>query len=158
MTFIHSFVSYFLLVSTIFLYNSELWTFTKTNKNAIDNFQRRLLRRIMNIRYPQIITNEELYRQTQQTPWSTVIRTRRLRWFGHLMRLPDETPARQALDVFQNVKVKRPQGAPRKTWLSNVQDDLKLLNKTMEEAQSLARNRIEWRKLVFMSYCSGLPS
>ena len=56
------------LVSTIFIYNSELWTITKTNGNTIDSFHRRLLRKVMHIRYPQTITNEELYQLTKQVP------------------------------------------------------------------------------------------
>ena len=45
-------------VASIFLYNSELWTFTKNKERKIDTFQINLLRKIMNIKWSQIITNE----------------------------------------------------------------------------------------------------
>ncbi len=41
--------------------------------------------------------NKDLYKCTRQEPWSQNIKRRRLRWLGHLMRLPVETPAQQAL-------------------------------------------------------------
>ena len=47
-------------VASIFLYNSELWTLTKIKEKKINTFQRNLLRKIMNIKWPQIMTNEEL--------------------------------------------------------------------------------------------------
>jgi hypothetical protein len=82
------------LVSSIFLYNSELWTVTKTRSANIDAFHRKLLRWIMNIRYPNTMSNESVYKTTKQTRWSTNITTRRLRWFGHMARLPPQTPVR----------------------------------------------------------------
>ena len=36
-------------VESIFLYNSELWTLTKTLEDKIDSFQRRLLRKVIRV-------------------------------------------------------------------------------------------------------------
>ena len=36
-----------------FQYNSELWTVNKTLEDQIDSFQRRLLRQVINIRWPK---------------------------------------------------------------------------------------------------------
>ena len=43
-------------VESIFLYNSELWTLKKTAENKIDSYHRRLLRRAINIRWPDKIS------------------------------------------------------------------------------------------------------
>ena len=51
-------------VASIFFYNSELWTLTKKLENKVDVFQRRLLRRILKIKYPKKISNENLYKKT----------------------------------------------------------------------------------------------
>eukprot|EP00923_Selenidium_pygospionis_P050565 GHVN01087397.1.p2 GENE.GHVN01087397.1~~GHVN01087397.1.p2 ORF type:complete len:100 (+),score=4.35 GHVN01087397.1:39-338(+) len=37
-------------VTSIFLYNSELWTLTKDKEKKIDTFQRNLLRKFLNIK------------------------------------------------------------------------------------------------------------
>ena len=53
--------------STIFLYNSELWSLTKETTNEVDAFQRRMLRRyVICKQYPQIISNEDVYNITKQ--------------------------------------------------------------------------------------------
>ena len=45
----------------IFLYNCELWTMTKTINDSIDAFHRRQLRYALGIKYPRVITNQQLY-------------------------------------------------------------------------------------------------
>jgi hypothetical protein len=37
---------------------------------------------------------------TDTTPWSEAIKKRRLNWFGHLLRLPENTPAKLALKEY----------------------------------------------------------
>jgi hypothetical protein len=83
-------------VTLIFLYNSELWTLNKKMEKEIDVFQQKMFRRLLKIRWPRKISNEELRKKTQDEQWSTVIKQRRLKWFGHLLRLPDTCPARLA--------------------------------------------------------------
>ena len=51
-------------VTSIFLYNSELWTLTTTTERLIDSFQRRLLRRILKVNWPEVITHKRLYEKT----------------------------------------------------------------------------------------------
>ncbi len=84
-------------VSSIFLYNSEVWTLTKALEKTIYVSQINLIRKILDIRWSHKISNKDLYKHTRQEPWSQNIKRRRLRWLGHLVRLPVETPAQQAL-------------------------------------------------------------
>ena len=101
-------------IESIFLCNSELWTLTNTLERSIDYFHRRLLRKVIHVTWPRVITNEELYKRTKVTPWSLRIYKRRLSWFGHLLRLPYETPVKRSLNVF--VKTwKRSAGRPKTT-------------------------------------------
>ena len=88
-------------IASIFLYNSELWTLTKKLNNAIDIFQRALLKKMLKIHYPFIIRNETLYSRVQLTKWSESIQIRRLSWLDHLMRLDPNTPAQIALQESQ---------------------------------------------------------
>ena len=49
------------------MYNSELWNINiKKKEKKIDPFQRNLLRKIMNIKWPQIIANEEFMIKAKQ--------------------------------------------------------------------------------------------
>ena len=106
------------------MYNSEIWAVTKTLEDKIDSFQRKQLRRTLGIIWPRKIDNKTLYKRTKQKPWSVRIFKRRLSWFGHLLRLPKDTPARRALSKFVTPS-KRPPGRPKTTWLSCVLSDIR---------------------------------
>ena len=141
-------------VTTIFMYNSELWALNKTQNQKIDSFHRRLLRQAINRKWPKTqYKNEDLYRITEEQPWSERIRGRRLRWTGHLMRLNEETPARKALNKFIE-PVKNKVGRPKQTWLATVKDDLKNLNLPKDNMHfvsrldELASDRKEWKRVV----------
>ena len=111
-------------VSSIFLYNSELWISNKTIKNKIDSFQRRQLRHVLHIKWPRVISNDELYRRTKVKKWSQVIKKRRLSWLGHLLRLNKDTPARIALNEVVK-KHPRKVGRSKTTWIDTIKKDLK---------------------------------
>ena len=60
---------FYALLSSIFLYNCELWTLTSTLEKKIYAFQRKLLRRVLNIRWDpnnNWIANEQLYEKAAQ--------------------------------------------------------------------------------------------
>ena len=96
-------------IGSIFLYNSEIWTVTTTIESVIDSFQRRMLRNALNIRWPEIIRTSDLYDRTGQTPWSRVIRTRRLRVMGHILKPQEETSVSEALEEYAR-PTKKPRG------------------------------------------------
>ena len=65
-------------VESIFLYNSELWTLTKTLEDKIGSFQRRLLCKVIRVYWPHTISNESLYDRTHMKPWRNLVMKRRL--------------------------------------------------------------------------------
>ena len=144
-------------VTSIFMYNSEIWTLTKKMEEDINIFQRKLLRKILKIRWPHVISNEELYSRTSESNWSEVIKQRRLRWLGHLLRLPIDSPARVALNEF-NIKCKRKRGRSKLTWIELVNNDFNIINKDFsvnsESILNLAADREMWRRVVVY----GLPA
>ena len=82
----------------------------------------------VNIRYGENgenwLSNDQLYEVTKQTPSSKKISERRLRFFGHICRLPQNTPARLALsESFRPTK--QPKGRPQTTYLSVLRNQLK---------------------------------
>ena len=110
-------------VCSIFLYNSELWVLNKKICKQVNSFQRRLLRKVLNIKYPKIMKNEEVYQQTKAVKWSKIIRKRRLTWLGHLLRLDENTPAKIAFreacrTVTKNV------GRNKMIWIDLIKKDL----------------------------------
>ena len=140
------------LIESIFLYNSEIWTLTKGLECEIDVFQRKILRYILGIRYSarNWISNEDVYRIVGLKPWSSVIRRRRLSFFGHVCRLDESTPARIALSEALR-PVKRPKGRGKTTLLSVISKDLYQLGITIGGALQLAKDRVYWNQLIGMA-------
>ena len=64
-----------------------------------------------------IMNNENVYAATGTKPWCETIKTRRLRWFGHVIRLPEDTPVKKAL-AYAKENYKRTKGRPLTTWIS----------------------------------------
>ena len=137
-------------ISSIFLYNSELWTLNKKLDTTVDVFQRRLYRKILQVHWPRIIRNTDLYARVGDVPWSGKIRTRRLLLLGHLQRLHPETPARRALHERLR-DLKRPRGGQKSNWVGVVNKDLKEkgLNTVGSEASLReSADRKFWRSRV----------
>ena len=120
---------------------------TTTTENMID---RRLLRTAcLNVRWPKVIKNEALYDITKTTPWSTIIKKRQLySWFGHMARLPDNTPAKLFLDYVTNNAFSRPRGLQLTTWIPMMKKRFIEYNTIWENAFMLAKDRGEWSRFM----------
>ena len=131
---------YFLaFIVPIFLYNSEIWSMTSNLKDRIDAFQRRLIRRVINIKYPKKISTEELNKKMKYEKWSDKIEARRLRMWGHMVRLPEDTPVQKAMAEAERI-VKKPTGRPTQTWLGVMKKQIEELGLSWEEAKEAAQD------------------
>ena len=135
-------------IKPIFISQSELWTLTACLENQINAFQRKLLRKLLNIKWPTKISNKELYtRLHQERKWSLIISEARLRWLGHALRLPETTPARRAL-IEAKRKMKKYRGGQKLTWLTIVKKQLISLGIDWGGVYAVAQKRGEWRNLI----------
>ena len=64
------------------------------------------------------LSNEELHEAKGSTPVSALIRVRRKRWIGHVLRTSTDNISRTALTWAPEGKRRR--GRPRETWTRNV--------------------------------------
>ena len=143
-------------VSSVFLYNTEIWATNNSFNMKIDSFHRRLLRYALNIRWPKKITNNEIYQKTQATPWSHVIKKRRLNFLGHMMRRDESTPVRIALEeALKPTDGKR--GRPKNTWIKTIANDLSGSNyginiskpkEMLKKLVGITNDRKKWRDIV----------
>ena len=78
---------------------------------------------MLNIKWPDKITNQELKEKVKFKPLSETIWERRLKWLGHLCRLDEDCPARLALKERCRV-VKRKVGRQKTTWINLIRKDL----------------------------------
>ena len=61
---------------SVLLYGSETWRTTKSNTHNMQTFINRCLRNIINIRWPDVISNNDLWDKTGQSPIEVEIRKR----------------------------------------------------------------------------------
>lgn len=138
-------------VKSVLLSGAETWRCTKKLDHKLQVFINTCLRQILGIRWPERISNQELWQRTGQEPITDTIQSRKWRWIGHTIRREQTSITRQALDW--NPQGKRRRERPCLTWKRTLQAELKTISMTWEEAKRAAKDRERW-KLVVRALCS----
>jgi hypothetical protein len=94
-------------VKSVLLYGCETWKSTTKIRRSMQVFINRCLRKILQIRWPDTITNEVLWEQTGQKPLENHIKKRKWSWIGHTLRKPSGITGKDALDWNPQGKRKR---------------------------------------------------
>ena len=74
---------------------------------------------------------------------------------GHVLRMDDSRTARQATQ-WELKGYKRKSGRPRKNWVDVIKRDLKDMDLTWDEAETLANDKADWRQRV--TQCTRLSA
>ena len=112
------------LVQSVVLYGSETWTMRKVDSDRIQAFHTQALRRILGIRWYDKVSNAVVNERSKLPDTASLIADRRHSLFGHICRLPKNTPASQALQLSIEAHTgtppaadwKCPPGRPRKNY------------------------------------------
>ena len=120
---------------------------TKNDERRLDVFLHKCLRRILKIYWPVKITNEEVRRRAETHPISEIIKQRRWRWIGHVLRMENNENPRIALTWTPEGR--RNRGRPRETWRRTVEKERNKMGfTTWERAHETAINRDKWKRQV----------
>jgi hypothetical protein len=119
----------------VFLYGSETWKEMKTTTSKLQTFVNRCLQRNLNIHWPEVISNVELWRRTEETEMSTQIKRREWNWIGRALRKENEAIEREALDW--NPQGKRRRARPRHTWRRSVDNEESEKGKSWNEVKMM---------------------
>ena len=92
----------------------------------------------------RILTNKEIYASVNKPTVIETIRLNRLRWFGHVQRMVENTIPKRVL--YMNLGTTRLRGRPRNRWQDEVREDGRVVGG--EGWQKKVRNREEWKKLL----------
>jgi len=84
-----------------------------------------------------------------------VIKSRRMRWAGHVARMGEERGTYRVL--VGKPDVKRPLGRPRRRWMDNIRMDLQEVGCGYVDWIGLAQDRDRWRTLVSAVMNLGVP-
>jgi hypothetical protein len=75
-----------------------------------------------------------------------IIKSRRMRWAGHVARMGEKRNAYRFL--VRNPEGKGPLGRPRRRWVNNIKMDLLEIGWSDVDLICLAQDRDKWRALV----------
>jgi len=73
----------------------------------------------LGISWKDKVSNERVRDETQLEKIELVIKERRLRWLGHVLRMDNKRLPRQAI-FWGSSDIKRKPGRPRKNWTDTV--------------------------------------
>ncbi|VDO54293.1 unnamed protein product [Schistosoma margrebowiei] len=133
------------------MYGDETWRTTTTTIKKVKVFINSCLRKILNIHWPDTISNSLLRERTNQIPAEKEIRKRRWKWIGHTLCKSSNCITRQALTW--NSEGRRKRGRPKNALRREIEADMKRMDNDWKELESIAQDRVGWRMLV-----SGLCS
>jgi hypothetical protein len=90
--------------------------------------------------------NEELHNLYCSQNIIRIIKSRRMRWAGHVARMEEKRNEYRILMGKQEGK--RPLGRPRRRWEANINMDLREIGWGGMDSIDLAQDRDQWRALV----------
>ena len=135
------------VVLSVLLYGAaESWALTESQLHRVCVFHTTCLRRILGVSRTDHVSNEELFAQAHVPCISVLLRRHRLRWLGHLARMPANRFAKQLLFAHEVPEGARRVGRPHAEWgvaaLADISSRQALL--AGREWYTVAQNRAEW--------------
>ena len=132
------------LILPIAIYGAESWTLRQADKRQLNTFEMRCLRVILGVSLMDKIKNEEIRHMLHlSTGICDEVARRRLKWFGHLVRMP---PHRLPFQAYKNdfLKRRRP-GRPPARWRDQIESNVGV---PLKGAENQAQGRPEWRRIT----------
>jgi hypothetical protein len=130
----------------------ETWCLTLREEYRLRVFENRVLRRIFGPKRDEVtgrwrkLHNKELRDLYSSPSIIRIMKSRRIRWAGHVARM------RAKKNVYSSMvgkpEGKRPLGRPRRRWVDNIRMDLGEVGWGEVDWIGLAQDRNRWRALM----------
>jgi len=121
-------ILYRTIILSVVLYECETWSPTLREERKLRVFENMVLRRIFGPRRDEVtgewrrLHNEELNDLHSSPNIARVIKSRRMRWAGHVARMGEERGVYRVL--VGKPEGMRPLGRPKRRWVDNIRMDL----------------------------------
>src|SRR5215469_12349292 len=149
----------FTIILPVVLYGCETWSLTLREEHSLRVFENRVLRRVFGPKRDEVtgewrkLHNEELKDLYFSPSIVQVVKSRRMRWAEHVVRMGEERGVHRML--VGKPEGKRPLGRPRRRWEDNIKMDLQEVGGSRGDWMELARDRDGWRALEYGKEPSG---
>ncbi|KAJ4438940.1 hypothetical protein ANN_14894 [Periplaneta americana] len=140
------------VILPVVLYGCETWTLNLREEQRLRVFENKVLRKIFGAKRDEVtgewrkLHNTELHALYSSRDIIRNIKSRRLRWAGHVARMGESRNAYRVL--VERPEGKRPLGRPRRRWEDNIKMDLREVGYDDREWINLAQDRDQWRAYV----------
>jgi hypothetical protein len=153
-------------VRAVLLYGSETWPLRVEDLRRLQVFDHRCLRTVAGVGWRQRIRNEVIRKRVfgcaAGTSVAENIQHSKLRWLGHVLRMPNHRLPRRVLLSVPPSEWRKPRGGQRVTWQKGMKEITKSLGAVgavrlpgwgprdppcawLETLQDMASNRCQWR-------------
>jgi hypothetical protein len=133
------------MILPVVLYGCETWSLTVREEHKMRVFENRVLRRIFGSKRDGVmggwrkLYNEELHNLYSSPSIIRNVKSRRMRWSGHMARMGEKR------NVYRK---SRPRERPRRRWIDNIKMDLLEIGLSDVDWIGLAQDRYRWGALV----------
>jgi hypothetical protein len=116
------------IILPVVLYGGETWSLTLREERRLRVFESRMLRRVFRPKRDEVtgewkkLQNEELNDLYSLLNIVRVVKSRRMRWAGHVVRIGKDRGVHRVL--VGKPEKKRPLGRPRRRWEDSIKMDL----------------------------------
>ncbi|KAJ4435721.1 hypothetical protein ANN_18337 [Periplaneta americana] len=139
----------------------KTWTLTLREEHRLRVFENKVLRKIFEAKRDEVtgewrkLHNTELHALYSSPDIIRNIKSRRLRWVGHVACMGESRTAYSVL--VGRLEGKRPLGRPRRRWEDNIKMDLREVGYDDRDWINLDQDRDQWRAYVRVAMNFRVP-
>jgi hypothetical protein len=140
------------IILPVVLYGCETWSVTLREEHRLRVFENRVLRRIFGPKRDEVtgewrkLHNEELHNLYSSPDIIRQVKSKRMRWAGHVARMGEEIKLYKVLVGKPEGKI--PLGRPRRKWEFGIRTNLRAIGFRGVDWIRLAQDRDRWRAIV----------
>ncbi|KAK3517734.1 hypothetical protein QTP70_017145 [Hemibagrus guttatus] len=130
------------VVRPAMLYGLETVSLRKRQESELEVAELKMLRFSLGVTRLDRIRNEYIRGTAHVGRLGDKVREARLRWFGHVQRRESEYIGRRMLDM--ELPGRRQRGRPKRRYMDVINEDMKLVGASVEDAE----DRDRWREMI----------
>ncbi|KAK3531324.1 hypothetical protein QTP70_018124 [Hemibagrus guttatus] len=130
------------VVRPAMLYGLETVSLRKRQESELEVAELKMLRFSLGVTRLDRIRNEYIRGTAHVGCLGDKVREARLRWFGHVQRRESEYIGRRMLDM--GLPGRRQRGRPKRRYMDGINEDMKLVGASVEDAE----DRDRWREMI----------
>ncbi|KAK3513892.1 hypothetical protein QTP70_032857 [Hemibagrus guttatus] len=130
------------VVRAAMLYGLETVSLRKRQESELEVAELKMLRFSLGVTRLDRIRNEYIRGTAHVGRLGDKVREARLRWFGHVQRRESEYIGRRMLDM--ELPGRRQRGRPKRRYMDGINEDMKLVGASVEDAE----DRDRWREMI----------